>query len=161
MIDEPLFAAFDAHYLARFRWVKSSRAVATTTWEPGTGRHANLGEQRRRRIFARDQGQCYLCQIAVDLTCTDGAWAMTIDHIVPLRMKGQRHHPDNLGLAHRQCNLLKGLTPHPTTIYRRDGWRCRRCGEPVSRGSEQRDWHWNQPIVEHQVERDVPEIWSA
>ncbi len=161
MLDETLFAAFDVHYLARFRWVTSACSIPTTTWGPGTGRHANLGEQRRMRIFDRDQGRCYLCHLAVDPTCTDGAWAMTIDHRIPLRMGGQRHHPDNLGLAHRQCNLLKGLTPHPTTLYQRDSWRCRRCGERVSQKIDEMDWPWNQPIVEHQVERNVPEIWSS
>jgi hypothetical protein len=65
----------------------------------------------------------------------------------------------NLALAHKQCNQLKGSSPHPRTVYDADGWRCQRCQEAVSRGADQHDWHWNRPIVEHVVPLDSPEIW--
>jgi hypothetical protein len=30
--DDTLFAVFDRHYLARFRWVKTPQLVSGTTW---------------------------------------------------------------------------------------------------------------------------------
>ena len=59
-------------------------------------------------IFDRDGWVCALCGKRVD----DGLGGAdrlgpTIDHIIPLSAGG-RHHPLNVQLAHRLCNMRKG-----------------------------------------------------
>lgn len=149
-----LLAAFDAIYLASFRWIKAALAITYTKGFFGPHRNATISTQRRDQVYERDKGICYLCLLAVDDGCNDGPWACTIDHIRPLSHNGSR-----LALAHQQCNHLKAWSPHLKTIHARDNWRCRRCAEAISRHETDYDWQWNRPIVEHLVPLLAPDIW--
>jgi 5-methylcytosine-specific restriction endonuclease McrA len=51
--------------------------------------------------LARGTVQCYLCRLPVALD-------FQIDHRTPTA-RGGKHSPDNLGVAHRECNSAKGL----------------------------------------------------
>ena len=74
-------------------------------------------------LFKRDRGVCYLCGGQCDLedyTVRDGVfiagdWYPSVDHMVPL-IAGGEHSWDNVRLAHRRCNSIKG-------------GRCEDCGE--------------------------------
>lgn len=67
-----------------------------------TGRPVVLAE-----IRMRDGNRCHLC----DKTVPDKAWphpqSPSLDHVVPLS-KGGAHDPDNVKLAHLECNTAKG-----------------------------------------------------
>jgi 5-methylcytosine-specific restriction endonuclease McrA len=62
----------------------------------------------RRAIAERDQWCCWICG---DQTTREWAsnhdLAPTLDHVIPLA-KGGVHGEENLRLAHRVCNVLKG-----------------------------------------------------
>lgn len=66
-------------------------------------------------LFKRDGGVCYLCGNPCNLedytvrdgTIIAGDWYPSIDHVVPL-IQGGVHAWDNVKLAHRRCNSLKG-----------------------------------------------------
>lgn len=68
-------------------------------------------------LFRRDNGVCSLCGRKCnyeDYVVRDGAfiagdWYPSIDHVRPLS-KGGVHSWDNVQLAHRRCNYLKGDT---------------------------------------------------
>ncbi len=79
-------------------------------------RHARREDARRRRerilnspvsvidrrdIYRRDSGQCSICGRHVPLK------RMTLDHVVSLAKRGE-HTQENLRVAHRICNMLKG-----------------------------------------------------
>jgi hypothetical protein len=162
MRDETLYAAYEATYLADFRWIKAALHITYTPGPvAGTGRTGPVlfSPTQRAAIYARDGGRCYLCGLPVDADQHDGPWASTIDHVRPLSHHGARKDLRNLALAHWQCNHDKGSSPHPRTVYETDHWQCRRCQEAVSRGPQQPDWHWNRPIVEHLVPLASPDIW--
>lgn len=58
-------------------------------------------------VFARDQGQCGICNTPVD---PNSKWE--IDHVIPIA-KGGAHAYDNVQLAHRKCNRSKSAkVPH-------------------------------------------------
>ena len=71
------------------------------------------------RLYERDKGICHICGGLCqwdDFTQTDKAFIAgesypSVDHIVPLS-KGGKHSWDNVGLAHRRCNSLKGDALH-------------------------------------------------
>jgi hypothetical protein len=159
MRDETLFGAFEATYLARFRWLKVALTIPFSQGFSGPNRQVTLSTTQRAYVYAHDKGICYLCCLPVDEHCHDGPWACTVDHIHPLSKGGAPHTLANLALAHGQCNQLKGWSPHPTTLYARERWHCRRCGEEVSHDEHQTDWPWNQPVVERLVPLNAPEIW--
>lgn len=52
-------------------------------------------------IFERDSGVCYLCGI------TTTPETLSFDHVIPF-YKGGSHTADNIRVAHRRCNELKG-----------------------------------------------------
>lgn len=66
-------------------------------------------------LYKRDAGVCYLCGCKCsyeDYVVRDGAfiagdWYPSVDHVMPLS-KGGTHAWDNVRLAHRRCNYLKG-----------------------------------------------------
>ena len=66
-------------------------------------------------LFRRDAGRCHICGLQCswdDYTQRDGViicgdWYPSIDHVIPLA-KGGLHEWDNVKLAHRRCNSLKG-----------------------------------------------------
>lgn len=66
-------------------------------------------------LFRRDKGICYICGGKCDYedyTVRDGIfiagdWYPSIDHVKPIS-KGGLHRWDNVRLAHRHCNTLKG-----------------------------------------------------
>lgn len=58
-------------------------------------------------VYKRDKGICMICGLpVVQDKFADNNWSGTIDHIVPLSMKGE-HSMRNCQLAHRVCNSLK------------------------------------------------------
>lgn len=67
-----------------------------------------ISTQNRLTIYERDDWTCQLCSDPVDpaLHHLDD-WAASLDHIVP-RSKGGTHEPENLRLAHRWCNSVRG-----------------------------------------------------
>jgi len=71
----------------------------------------------RLAIYDRDLWICQLCDEGVDrdLMTLDpsGDWAPTLDHIIP-QSKGGTHEPENLRLAHRWCNSVRGDDSHYT-----------------------------------------------
>jgi 5-methylcytosine-specific restriction endonuclease McrA len=80
-----------------------------------TGRFT-IPPQVRSAIYERDAWTCQLCRSPVDpdLPPSD-VWAATLDHIecqswalVP------DHSPENLRLAHRWCNSVRGDESHYT-----------------------------------------------
>ncbi len=55
----------------------------------------------RKRIYARDQGVCYLCDRWVD-------WDdFELDHVTPIS-RGGSNAATNLAVSHHRCNQLKG-----------------------------------------------------
>lgn len=66
-------------------------------------------QKKRCRIYLRDMGICQLCKLFVEFN------EMSLDHKFP-RSKGGRKDEDNLQVAHKFCNVIKGnsldnLTP--------------------------------------------------
>ena len=61
----------------------------------------------RSKFHRIQQGKCYICQGAIDLTVHDGA--LDIDHIEPLATGG-RDIEQNLALTHSSCNRSKGAS---------------------------------------------------
>jgi len=67
-----------------------------------------------RSIWDANRGRCYLCGKPCDPK--DCGWKNggfvtgwrypTLDHLVPI-MRGGRHEPDNVRLAHKWCNTIK------------------------------------------------------
>lgn len=73
----------------------------------------------RWSIYYRDGWTCQLCGDPVDPTLTrrspSDCWAATLDHIVPQsRTLVPDHRPENLRLAHRWCNSVRGDESHYT-----------------------------------------------
>jgi len=91
----------------------------------------------RGAIYRRDRGRCWICGRLVPRK------KMTLDHVVAL-IKGGEHVPDNLRVAHRICNLLKGPR-------RRVAFWCMKClsrwprgdGSYLSKCSCGARWHAN------------------
>lgn len=59
------------------------------------------GVARRRLIWERDSGICYLCG---DET---GSTGFELDHLVPIS-RGGDNHPNNLAVTHQRCNRSRG-----------------------------------------------------
>lgn len=72
------------------------------------GTRFKISPMRRQAIYERDEWVCQLCDCPVlpNLSPSD-IWAPTLDHIVP-RSRGGSHEDENLQLAHRWCNSVKG-----------------------------------------------------
>lgn len=67
-----------------------------------TGRPVLLSE-----IRVRDGNRCHLCLKAVPEKAWPHPMSPSLDHVVPLS-KGGTHDPDNVKLAHLECNTAKG-----------------------------------------------------
>lgn len=66
-------------------------------------------DQSRSAIYQRDQATCQLCFDPVDLNLNySDEWSATLDHIVP-RSLGGSNRSENLRLAHRWCNTVRGV----------------------------------------------------
>jgi hypothetical protein len=65
-------------------------------------------------LAARDGFRCGLCRGPFG----QGAWRITIDHILP-RSRGGTLHPANLRLAHAACNQQRGAEMPPPEIVER------------------------------------------
>lgn len=62
----------------------------------------------RAAIYERDRWLCQICYEPVDANAHYlDDWAPSLDHIVP-QSKGGGHEPENLRLAHRWCNAVRG-----------------------------------------------------
>ena len=68
------------------------------------------------KLIARDEGMCYICSEKIDEEdytvnadghCVYGNMYPSVDHVIPIA-KGGTHTWDNVKLAHRLCNSLKG-----------------------------------------------------
>lgn len=70
--------------------------------------HGERARFKRIEIYERDRWICKLCgkKVNKDLPSSDPMGA-TLDHIIPLS-KGGLHIRENVQLAHRTCNSLKG-----------------------------------------------------
>lgn len=79
-----------------------------------TQKKALRHQQKRMRIFKRDKGICQLCL----LPFAEGE-AFTLDHKKP-KKDGGGSIEENLQIAHKHCNELKGCTykKHPPEYYR-------------------------------------------
>lgn len=64
----------------------------------------------RLEIYERDGWVCQLCSDPVDPDLpTSDVWAATLDHVVPQSWTlVPDHRPENLRLAHRWCNSVRG-----------------------------------------------------
>lgn len=75
-------------------------------------RAANVGlteRYRLRTIAERDGFTCHLCSALVDMTLSGkDSMGPTADHVLPVA-KGGSDHPDNVRLAHRRCNVRRGV----------------------------------------------------
>jgi 5-methylcytosine-specific restriction endonuclease McrA len=68
-----------------------------------------ISADRRRAIYARDEGICGICGDAVEMLLgTNEDMAPSLDHIIP-RSLGGTNDDDNLRLAHRLCNSRRGI----------------------------------------------------
>jgi 5-methylcytosine-specific restriction endonuclease McrA len=66
--------------------------------------HAELVSPRLRALWLRDDKTCHLCGRFVSLL------EASADHVVP-RSKGGHRTPENIRLAHRDCNVVRGDAP--------------------------------------------------
>jgi len=72
------------------------------------GRNISLTRRERLAIYERDGWTCGICLEPVDPAVPPNTtWGATLDHIVP-RSKGGNDQPENLRLAHRWCNSVRG-----------------------------------------------------
>ncbi|WP_152203638.1 HNH endonuclease [Georgenia thermotolerans] len=69
-------------------------------------------------LAARDGTDCSICGDPVDMTLRypDGM-CPSIDHVIP-RAKGGTNDPENLALAHMQCNRIKSDSGHRLGVKR-------------------------------------------
>lgn len=67
-----------------------------------------ITQRRRYALYRRDCWVCQICFEPVDRTLHHlDNWAASLDHIVP-RSHGGDDSPENLRLAHRICNSIRG-----------------------------------------------------
>lgn len=74
--------------------------------------HRKARGLRITRIMSRDGCLCSICRDPLDRGLTDEHHPryITFDHILP-RALGGTDREDNLRLAHRRCNELRGCDP--------------------------------------------------
>lgn len=88
----------------------------------GQAGHARSGrfivEPRfRYAIYQRDDWTCQLCLEPVERDGDKwGDWAPSLDHVVP-RSKGGSDDWDNLRLAHRWCNAVRGAEDYHSDLF--------------------------------------------
>jgi 5-methylcytosine-specific restriction endonuclease McrA len=87
-------------YCNRDCYLSAIGTAPLTGWWVSTG--------RRLAIYHRDGYRCQLCGDPVDMCAEPNEpKAATLDHIIP-RARGGADEPDNLRLAHRECNVQRG-----------------------------------------------------
>ena len=76
------------------------------------------------QLYKKEKGICWICGKETDLndfiitksTVVCGNAYPSVDHVIPLALGG-KHSWDNVHLAHRICNSLKGKNIHtPPTV---------------------------------------------
>lgn len=61
-----------------------------------------------RDVYLRDNGLCFICEMAIDLGCpARDPMSVTIHHIKPLSLQGD-DTLDNVTVAHYSCNSRQG-----------------------------------------------------
>ena len=81
------------------------------TYERRTDKHGPFASSYRtnRKIILATRSVCAICGGFVDKTLkSPHPMSATIDHIIPVALGGHPSDMDNLQLAHRRCNRLKG-----------------------------------------------------
>lgn len=70
------------------------------------------GKRRRLiKLLRRDGFNCHICKKPLNLRAEYNAWDQpSLDHIIP-RSEGGSHKLENLKLAHRMCNSVRGSRP--------------------------------------------------
>lgn len=63
-------------------------------------KHAFVAKVYTQRIYARDEGTCYLCDREVPYTTTQ------FDHLIPIS-RGGCHAPENVAVSCQGCNTAK------------------------------------------------------
>lgn len=92
------------------------------------GRAANgsqwITRKRRLSIYERDAYTCWLCNDQVDMSADPkrSDWGPSLDHVIP-RTLGGGDEDDNLRLAHRWCNAIRGDASAVTDDMFTAAWR--------------------------------------
>ena len=88
----------------RYQWRKAYTLRRTRIKENGKIDHCISLE----KLYKRDKGICHICteKVNMNLNTNDNMYG-SIDHVIPLA-KGGTHTWDNIKLAHRICNSIKG-----------------------------------------------------
>lgn len=84
---------------------REARRAAAEARRPGS--RAYIPPSVRQAIYERDGWVCQLCLDPVDRADLTGLWAASLDHIIPFS-QGGTDEPENLRLAHRWCNSVRG-----------------------------------------------------
>jgi 5-methylcytosine-specific restriction endonuclease McrA len=63
-------------------------------------------------VGVRDGWVCHLCggEVVQVAGVADEPWGATVDHLVPV-VEGGLHVWGNVALAHRRCNISRGVKP--------------------------------------------------
>jgi predicted nucleic acid-binding Zn ribbon protein len=68
------------------------------------------------QIAERDGVLCRICQGVVDMSLSGNhKWGPTIEHLIPVSKGGTNDH-ENLALAHRHCNVRRGVKDYPAVL---------------------------------------------
>ena len=88
----------------RYQWRKAYTVRRTMIKKNGKIDHCISLE----KLYKRDKGICHICtdKVNMNLNTNDNMYG-SIDHVIPLA-KGGTHTWDNVKLAHRICNSIKG-----------------------------------------------------
>lgn len=74
-------------------------------------REVESGPYTLQEVCEESGGVCCLCEKPVDMSLSGlDPWGPTVDHALPLSLGGN-DTIDNVQLAHRTCNLIKGNDP--------------------------------------------------
>lgn len=78
-------------------------------------RTTRIGKAIRNMVYERDGGVCQICLGAVEFE-EPGPWSPSLDHIVPKSQQSGDidNSTENLRLAHRWCNSVRGDERHYT-----------------------------------------------
>lgn len=77
-----------------------------------------IAESVRVAVFERDAWVCQLCGDPTDRNATPNSdWFPSLDHIVPAS-KGGPHTFENLRVAHRWCNSVRGAEDHHSELFK-------------------------------------------
>lgn len=59
-------------------------------------------------LYARQNALCHLCDLPMTTDDSTAETYWTFDHLVPFALGGKSDE-SNIALAHRRCNLLRGI----------------------------------------------------